>query len=65
MPLGSLPSPNVALALTIQGRKSKPSFLERTGGIMTSETCWLPDLEYYEGYDSWLDYEEVVSRKVV
>ena len=27
---------------------------------MTSETCWLPDLEYYEGYDSWLDYEDTL-----
>ena len=27
---------------------------------MTSETCWLPDLEYYKGYDAWLDYEDVL-----
>ena len=25
-----------------------------------NDKCWLPDYEYYEGYDSWQEYEDTL-----
>lgn len=27
---------------------------------MLSENCWLPNLEYYDDYNSWNEYEDAL-----